>query len=99
MQKHGIRVLALGIGIATLAATGCGGDIVGVGNSGNRFFNSELDELAESLARWPGVPEVTEQDLSRIFRAVLQRAREGDPQSARIILSLAEHQRQAREED
>jgi hypothetical protein len=99
MQKHWIQALALGIGLTAMATAGCGGDIVGIGNSGNRFFNDELDELADALAVWPDVPDVKEEDLSRIYRALLQRAREGDPQSARVILALAQHQRRAREDD
>jgi hypothetical protein len=89
------------LAVALLAASvlACGGDIVGVGNSGNRFFVDELDQLAESLHHWPGVPQVAEQDLVRIYQALVQRAREGDPQAARVVLGLAEMQRAARKDD
>ena len=93
---------AIGLGLAMLMATGCGGgknSFVGVGNSGNRIFEDELEQVAEQLHAWPGVPQVSEQDLGRIYQALVQRAREGNPQAARIVLALAELQREAREEN
>lgn len=90
--------LAVAMLAASVLACG-GGDIVGIGNSGNRFFVDELDQLAENLHRWPDVPQVAERDLIRIYQALLQRAREGDPGAARIVLVLAELQREAREAD
>jgi hypothetical protein len=86
--------------VAGLVACG-GGDnsFVGVGNSGNRIFNDDLDELAEQLHAWPDVPQVEERDLARIYQALVQRAREGDPGAARVVLGLAERQREDRAED
>jgi hypothetical protein len=88
--------------VVTVALLACGGGetaFIGVGNSGNRVFVDELDELAEDLHEWPGVPQVSERDLVRIYQALVQRAREGDPGAARVVLVLAELQREAREED
>ncbi len=94
--------IGIGVGLLALVASGCGGgknSFVGVGNSGNRIFEDELEEVAEDLHAWPGVPQVSEQDLGRIYQALVQRAREGNPQAARIVLVLAELQREAREAD
>ena len=91
--------IGIGVGLLALVASGCGGgpnSFVGVGNSGNRIFDNELEELADQLHDWPGVPQVSEQDLGRIYQALVQRAREGNPQAARIVLALAELQREAR---
>jgi hypothetical protein len=91
--------MGIGLGLAALVAMGCGGgknSFVGVGNSGNRIFADELEEVAEDLHAWPGVPQVSEQDLGRIYQALVQRAREGNPQAACVVLVLAELQREAR---
>jgi len=94
--------MGIGLGLAMLMATGCGGgknSFVGIGNSGNRIFEDELEQVAEQLHTWPGVPQVSEQDLGRIYQALVQRAREGNPQAARVVLALAELQREARQKD
>ncbi len=89
------------VGVFAAGALACGADtgFIGIGNSGNRVFADDMDELAEDLHDWPDVPHVAEQDLVRIYQALLQRAREGDPGAARVVLGLAELQREAREED
>jgi hypothetical protein len=93
-----LKGAAAGLLAAALLACG-GGDnsFVGLGNSGNRIFNDDLDELAEQLHGWPGVPQVEDRDLARIYQALVQRAREGEPSAARVVLALAELQREARE--
>ena len=99
MARPWLWRMGIGLGLAILVATGCGGgknSFVGVGNSGNRIFEDELEQVAEQLHAWPGVPQVREQDLGRIYQALVQRAREGNPHAARIVLVLAELQREAR---
>ena len=89
------------VAAAAALLVACGGgsnSFVGVGNSGNRIFASELDQLAEQLHAAPGIPRVEERDLARIYQALVQRAREGDPAAARVVLGLAELQREAEEE-
>ena len=88
-----LAMLALG----GVACGGSDGSFVGIGNSGNRVYDNDLEELAEQLHDWPDVPQVSERDLVRIYTALLQRAREGDPQAARVVLGLAEFQREARQ--
>ncbi len=92
----------IGATVLAVALLACGGGetaFIGVGNSGNRVFVDDLDELAEDLHDWPGVPQVADRDLVRSYQALVQRAREGDPRAARVVLGLAELQREAREED
>lgn len=89
----------LAVAMLAVSVLACGGEIAGIGNSGNHFFVDELDQLADDLHRWPDVPQVADQDLVRIYQALVQRAREGDPQAARVVLVLAERQREAREAD
>ncbi len=84
-----LLVAALG---SSLAA--CGGEIVGIGNSGNRIAaGGLLEEVAEALAENPGTPRVTDEMLVEIFSAILGRASRGDPEAARIVLQVAEQQR------
>lgn len=91
------RSALVGLALIGLACSGGKGSFVGIGNSGNRVYTSELDELAEQLQAWPGVPQVGEADLTRIYQALVERAREGDPGAAHVVLGLAELQRKARE--
>ncbi len=86
------RFLLVGALGSSLAA--CGGEIVGIGNSGNRIAaGGLLEEVAEALAENPGTPRVTDEMLVEIFSAILGRASRGDPEAARIILQVAEEQR------
>jgi hypothetical protein len=72
----------------------CGGEIVGVGNSGNRIVaGGTLEEVAEALAENPATPEVTDEVISEIFAAILARANRGEPEAALIVLQVAEQQR------
>lgn len=86
------RFLLVGALSSSLAA--CGGEIVGIGNSGNRIAaGGLLEEVAEALAENPGTPRVTDEMLVEIFSAILGRASRGDPEAARIVLQVAEQQR------
>ncbi len=86
------RFLLVGALGSSLAA--CGGEIVGIGNSGNRIAaGGLLEEVAEALAENPGTPRVTDEMLVEIFSAILGRASRGDPEAARIVLQVAEQQR------
>ena len=86
------RFLLVGALGSSLAA--CGGEIVGIGNSGNRIAaGGLLEEVAEALAENPGTPRVTDEMLVEIFSPILGRASRGDPEAARIVLQVAEQQR------
>ena len=93
--------LALSGGLA-LGAMGCGGGetaIVGFGNHDNRMSTGGLDEeLVEALAEHPGTPEITDDVVAEIFAVILEHAREGDAESALIVLKVAEEQRETEED-
>jgi hypothetical protein len=81
--------------ILTTSVVACGGEIVGIGNGGNRIFEGGvLGEVTEALAEHPGTPQVTDAMLSQIFSAILGRATQGDPEAALIVLQVAREQRQ-----
>jgi hypothetical protein len=81
--------------ILTTSVVACGGEIVGIGNGGNRIFQGGvLGEVTEALAEHPGTPQVTDEMLSQIFSAILGRATQGDPEAALIVLQVAREQRQ-----
>lgn len=84
------------LGMLSASVTGCGGgEIVGIGNSGNRIGEGVPEEVAEALAKHPETPRVTDAELTRIFAAILERATGGDPEAALIVLRVAEEQREA----
>ena len=86
------RCFILGALGASVAA--CGGEIVGIGNSGNRTATGgQLEEVADALAANPVTPRVTDEMLVGIFSAILGRASRGDPEAALIVLQVAEQQR------
>ena len=73
----------------------CGGDVVGIGNDGTRVIEGcALEEVAEALAANAATPHVTDEVLTSIFSAILERATQGDPEAALIVLRVAEEQRQ-----
>ncbi len=77
-----------------LVTAGCGGEVVGIGNSGNRFFGAgTFGEVGKLLAEHEGTPQVTDAVVQEIYRGILERARGGDPDAAMILLVLAEKQR------
>jgi hypothetical protein len=82
---------------------GCGGGrtaVVGVGNSGNRIIEGGLlEEVADALAELPDTPEVTDAMLGQIFGAILERANEGSPEAALVVLFVAEEQRRLKEDE
>jgi len=88
------------VGVIGALVLACGGEIVGVGNSGNRLIlGGTLEEVAEALAASSATPEVTDEVLSEIYVAILERANRGDPEAALIILQVAERQRREADED
>jgi hypothetical protein len=88
------------VGAIGALALACGGEIVGVGNSGNRIqLGGTIEEVAEALAESSSTPEVTDAVISEIYAAILARANRGDPEAAMIILQVAEQQRREAEED
>ena len=69
--------------------------IQGAGNSGNRITLEGLaDELATLLAKREDCPQVTDDELIVIMKALRERALAGDAQAALVIFRLAEIQRQ-----
>lgn len=84
-------------GVLSFMILACGGGrtaVVGLGNSDNRIVEGGLlDEVAEALAEAPSTPQVSDEMLAEIFSAMLARARQGDPETALIVLQVAEEQR------
>lgn len=82
---------------------GCGGGrtaVIGVGNSGNRIIEGGLlEEVADALAAIPGTPEVTDEVLVEVYGSILERAREGNPEAALVVLFVAEEQRRTKEDE
>ena len=86
--------------VGTLGASvvACGGEVVGIGNSGIRIGSGGvLEEVAVVLAQSSGTPEVTDALVAEIFSAIVDRAKDGDPKAALIVLSVAQEQRKADE--
>ena len=82
------------VGVLSASVAACGGEIVGIGNSGNRIAAAGLlEDVAFALAENPGTPQVTDEALAEIFRAILGRATSGDPEAALILLHVAKQQR------
>jgi len=70
--------------------------IQGAGNSGNRITLEGLaDELATLLAQREDCPQITDDELIVIMKALRERALAGDSQAALVVFRLAEIQRQA----
>lgn len=81
-----------------LSVSACGGGktaVVGLGNSDNRIVEGgTLEAVAEALAERTETPYVSDELLGRVFSAILERATEGDPEAALIVLRVAEEQRE-----
>lgn len=99
-MREGIRTSALLVGAiaAALLLSSCGGGrtaVIGVGNSGNRVFESDAlaQAVAEALANSETTPEVSDAEIVEIYQAILTHAREGNTEAALIVLSVAEAQR------
>jgi hypothetical protein len=88
---------------AVSLALGCGGGrtaVIGLGNSGNRIIEGGLlEEVGDALAELPGTPLVTDAELGQIYGAILERAKEGNPEAALVVLFVAEEQRRDEEEE
>lgn len=70
--------------------------IQGAGNSGNRIYLEGLtDELATLLAQREDCPQITDEELVMMMKAIRAHALAGDPQAALVIFRLAQIQRQA----
>ena len=98
MRKLPIWADLLFVGALCATIVACGGEIVGIGNTGNRIGAGTIDEFAIALAQNPATPEVTDAMLSKIFSAMVERASEGDPEAALIVLMVGQEQRRAAEE-
>ena len=87
------------VGVSSALAAACGGEIVGIGNGGNRIgTGGMLEEVADALAESSETPRVTDEVLSEIYTAILGRATQGDPEAALIVLQVAQQQREADEQ-
>ena len=86
--------LVAGLGLATLACGGGETAIVGFGNHDNHLRTDSFEELGETLAELEATPEVTDEMIGEIFAVILDRARGGDMQAARVVLAVAEEQRE-----
>ena len=87
-------------GLATVplcGSVGCfgGGEIVGIGNSGNRTTGAGelMEDVADALAANRSTPRITDEMLVEIFSAILGRASRGDPGAALVVLQVAQQQR------
>ena len=86
----------------SLLLTACGGGrtaVIGVGNSGNRIFESDAiaQAIAEALADGETTPMVSDAEIAGIYGAILSDAREGNTEAALIVLLVAEAQRREEE--
>ena len=85
--------------LAALGAAGCGGEVIGIGNSGNRIGAvGVLDEVAQLLAESPATPRVSDAMVREVFEAISERASEGDTDAALVLLSVGQLQREADED-
>ena len=85
--------------LAALGGAGCGGEVVGIGNSGNRIGAvGVLEEVAVLLAESPATPMVSDALVEEVFEAIAERATEGDTNAALVLLSVGQLQREAAED-
>ena len=97
-----MRLIAAALVPLVLAGCTGGGETVvsGFGNSGNHFGEDDVPtRLVRLLARHDGTPEITDEELARVFSVVRQKALDGDLESALVVYRLAERQRRDREEE
>ncbi len=98
MHRSGVAAALAALLGSAGTGVGCGGEVVGIGNGGNRFMLDEVaDQLAESLAEHPATPEVSDDLVREIYAKVEERARGGDLRASLVVLELAAHQREKQE--
>ena len=89
--------------LAAMMLLGCdfigGGDTVFQGNDNVVVRDPTRDRLAQLFSRFETVPQVSDEDLERLFGLVRDQAFEGDLDSMLVMLRLAEFQRRPEEED
>ena len=90
--------------ISLISLAGCtgGGETVvsGFGNSGNFFgVDGEAEMLASVLSKDPNIPQVSNDDLLKIYQDVREAALAGDIRSSVVIYKLASRQRTQKEEE
>ncbi len=84
------------LGALVLAGCAGGGESVvsGIANSGNYFGEEdELSMLARAIARDPGTPDISNEELTATFGALRAKAEEGDPSAALVVYRVAAYQR------
>ena len=95
--KYALLVITVGLA----GCTGGGETVVsGFGNSGNHFGEeNETVLLARAIARDPGTPQITDEELSTAPNALKSRAMEGESSAALVLYRVAAHQRAAQAEE
>jgi hypothetical protein len=88
--------------LAAMLLLGCdfigGGDTVFQGDDNVVVRDPTRDRLAQLFSRFETVPQVSDEDLERMFGLVRSKAFEGDLDSMLVMLRLAEFQREPEEE-
>ena len=94
------KLTAVALLITLSGCTGGGDNVVsGFGNSGNFFgVDAATEMLARALSKNPNLPEVSDEDLSRVYGVIREAAFAGDIRSSVVIYRLASLQREANEE-
>ncbi len=91
-----IKVLVVLAALAlTTTCTGGGETVIsGLWNSDNYIGGeSMLERIAEELGKSEVTPKVSDDDLSRLYGTIRQRALDGDLEAALVLLKLAAEQR------
>ena len=98
MSKRTLGLAALLLAAACTASIGCGGEVIGIGNSGNHIGTvGVLEDVAAALAASPATPQVTDAMISEVFEAIAERATAGDAEAALVVLSVARLQQEAKD--
>lgn len=88
--------------LAAMLLLGCdfigGGETVFQGDDNVVVRDPTRDRLAQLFSRFETVPQVSDEDLERMFGLVRAKAFEGDLDSMLVMLRLAEFQREPEEE-
>ena len=96
-----MRTLILCLSVMLLL--GCdfigGGETVVSGDDNIIVRDATRDRLAQLFSRFETVPQVSDEDLERLFGLVRDKAFEGDLDSMLVMLRLAEFQRRPVEQE
>lgn len=91
------------VGLVLVAVGGCdfigGGETIVRGSNNLIIDESGLEAVADALAGFAHIPEISDDELATIFGMIRSRAVEGDMDAARVILRLAAIQRMPEPEE